>query len=262
MATRWRTAWITGASTGIGREVALRLAQRGVRVAVSARSTERLAELAAAHEGILAVPLDVTDRAAVADAHALIRDRLGSLDLAVLNAGVWQPVPATRIDATAAANAMAVNYLGIVNALEPLVPAMVAERSGQIALVASVAGYRGLPQAAAYAPSKAAVIALAETLRLELQGHGITVQVVNPGFVATPMTAVNEFPMPFLIEAGDAADRIVRGLERGRFEIAFPWQLVAILKLLRTAPYAVYFRLARLALPPQRKPGDGRAAGD
>jgi short-subunit dehydrogenase len=249
MTRTWRTAWITGASTGIGRELALQLARKGVKVAVSARSAERLSELATAHDGILPVPVDVTDRRAVADAHNLVQERLGPLDLAVLNAGVWHPVAASRIDADAAAGSMAVNYQGIVNALEPIVPAMVARRAGQIALVASVAGYRGLPQAAAYAPSKAAVIALAETMRLELDRHGIMVQVVNPGFVATPMTAVNEFPMPFLLQADDAANRIVRGLERGRFEIAFPWQLVTILKLLRILPYRAFFPVARRALP-------------
>ena len=139
---------------------------------------------------------------------------------------------------------MEVNYFGIVNALEPLIPAMIATARGHIALVASVAGYRGLPKAAAYAPSKAAVINLAEVLRLELSRHGIVVSLVNPGFVETPMTAVNDFPMPYMIKADDAAERILRGLEQGRFEIAFPWQLVAMLKLLRLLPNGLYLRIA------------------
>ena len=127
---------------------------------------------------------------------------------------------------------------------EPLIPAMANAGRGQLALVASVAGYRGLPKAAAYAPSKAAVISLAEVLRLELAGRGITVSLVNPGFVETPMTSVNKFPMPFIIKADDAADRIISGLARGKFEIAFPWQLVTMLKLLRMMPNALYLRLA------------------
>jgi short-subunit dehydrogenase len=139
---------------------------------------------------------------------------------------------------------MSVNYLGIVNALGALMPAMLAAGRGHIALVASIAGYRGLPKAAAYAPSKAAVISLAEVLRLELAPKGIIVSIVNPGFVDTPMTAVNEFPMPYIMKPNDAADRILRNLERGRFEIAFPWQLVSVLKILRMMPNALYLRLA------------------
>ncbi len=248
MTTPWRTAWITGASSGLGRELALRLAHEGVRVAVSARSAGKLGELTAAHSRLIAVPLDVTDRAAVAAAHDRVQAELGSIDLAVLNAGVWHPMKAREYDAERAAHSMAVNYFGIVNALEPLIPAMTSAGRGQIALVASVAGYRGLPMAAAYAPSKAAVISLAEVLRLELSRHGIVVSLVNPGFVATPMTAVNEFPMPFILEADDAADRIYRGLARGRFEIAFPWQLATMLKLLRVMPNAIFLRIARRML--------------
>ncbi len=244
MSVPWKTAWITGASTGIGRELVLKLARQGVCVAASARSADKLAELVSAHAGIVAVPVDVTDRAAVADAHARVVAALGAIDLAVLNAGVWHPMEAKAYDAGRAAQSMSVNYQGIANALEPLIPAMIAAGRGQLALVASVAGYRGLPKAAAYAPTKAAVISLAEVLRLELPRHGIVVSLVNPGFVQTPMTDVNEFPMPYIIKSGDAADRILRGLARGKFEIAFPWQLATIMKLLRLMPNSLYLRLA------------------
>ncbi|MFM9938289.1 MAG: SDR family NAD(P)-dependent oxidoreductase [Hyphomicrobiaceae bacterium] len=248
MAARWNTAWVTGASTGIGRELAVRLARDGVRVAISARSGDKLDELVRAHPELqgrlLAVPLDVTDRASVAAAHRLVVDALGSIDLAVLNAGVWHPMKAVEYDAVRAAQSMEVNYFGIVNVLEPLVPAMINRGNGQLALVASVAGYRGLPMAAAYAPTKAAVISLAEVLRLELAQHNIVVSLVNPGFVETPMTAVNTFPMPFILKVEDAAERIIRGLESGRFETAFPWPLVAILKTMRVMPNWLYLRLA------------------
>lgn len=240
----WRTAWITGASTGIGRELALKLAARGVVVAASARSVTKLQELAAVRKGIIAFPLDVTARSEVATTHKGIVETLGAIDLAILNAGVWHPMPASAYDAARVADSMNVNYIGIANALEPLIPAMIAAGRGHIALVASVAGYRGLPKAAAYAPSKAAVISLGEVLRLELVRHGITVSVVNPGFVETPMTSVNDFPMPYIMKADDAADRIIKGLERGKFEIAFPWQLVTILKLLRLLPNGLYLRIA------------------
>ena len=248
MIARWKTAWITGASTGIGREIALILAQQGVRVAASARGAEELAGLARLSPNISPVPVDVTDVAAVVEAHGRIQAELGPIDLAILNAGVWDPLGAEDYSALRAAQSMTVNYTGIANALEPLLEAMIARRDGHVALVASVAGYRGLPKAAAYAPSKAAVISLAEALRLDLARHNVRVTLINPGFVETPMTSVNTFPMPFMITAPDAAQRIVRGLEKGKFEIVFPWQLAGMLKLLRVLPYPLYFSLARRLL--------------
>lgn len=249
MTLRWRTAWITGASTGIGRELALVLARQGVRVAVSARSANKLRELSQSQQNILAVPLDVTDPVAVAAAFTAITAEFGGIDLAVLNAGIWTPMPAKAYKAESAVRSMAINYAGIAHALEPLLADMLQRRSGHVALVASMAGYRGLHQAAAYAPSKAAVISLAEVLRLELAGSGVDVSVINPGFVDTPMTAVNTFPMPFKITAVDAAHRIVKGLDRRRFEVAFPWQLAALLKIARTLPYGLYFPLAKFSAP-------------
>jgi short-subunit dehydrogenase len=221
----------------------LQLARGGVRVAASARSAERLAELAMQQSNVSSVPLDVTQHEAVSAAWRTIVDTIGVPDLVVLNAGIWHPMDATQFDAAKAAESMSVNYGGVINAIESALPEMLARGTGQIALVASVAGYRGLPKAAAYAPSKAAVIALAESLRLDLAATGLTVSLVNPGFVETPMTAVNTFPMPFIIQADDAARRIIAGLQSGRFEIAFPWKLVAILKLLRVLPYRLYFGL-------------------
>ncbi len=239
----WKTAWITGASTGIGRELALQLARDGVRVAASARSADKLEALSRLHENIRAVPLDVTDRADVAAAYQRVIAAIGDIDLAILNAGIWHPMTSSEYNAEKARQSMEVNYFGIVNVLEPLIPAMIGHGRGQIALVASVAGYRGLPLAAAYAPSKAAVISLAEVLRLELSQHDIVVSLVNPGFVETPMTAVNTFPMPFMLKPDDAGRRILRGLESGRFEVAFPWPLVLILKALRIMPNWLYLRI-------------------
>jgi NADP-dependent 3-hydroxy acid dehydrogenase YdfG len=158
---RWKTAWITGASTGIGREMALLLAGQGVRVAASARNADKLADLAKDQPGIVPIPLDVTDRAAVARAYDVVRAQLGAVDLAILNAGIWGPMGAAYYRASRIEHSMAVNFGGIVNALEPLLADMIAIHAGHVALVASVAGYRGLPQALAYAPSKAAVISLA-----------------------------------------------------------------------------------------------------
>lgn len=244
MSGPWRTAWVTGASTGIGRELVIQLARQGVKVAASARSENRLEQLARDYPGVSAIPLDVTDPKAAIAAHERITTEGGPIDLAILNAGVWHPLKATEYDASLARDSMQVNYNGIANVLQPLIAGMVATGRGHIALVASVAGYRGLPTAAAYAPTKAAVISLAEVLRLELSRHGIVVSIVNPGFVETPMTARNAFPMPYIIKADDAAARIIRGLQRGKYEIAFPWQLVLMLKLLRILPNGLYLRVA------------------
>jgi short-subunit dehydrogenase len=244
MTLPWTTAWITGASSGIGRELTLKLARHGVKVAASARSHGKLDDLAREHANIVPFPVDVTSREDVAVTAERVRGALGQIDLAVLNAGIWQPQSALAYSASAAAQSMSVNYLGVANALEALIPKMLGAEKGQLALVASVAGYRGLPKASAYAPSKAAVISLAEVLRLELARSGVTVSLVNPGFVSTPMTAVNDFPMPFIISADDAAERIIRGLARGKFEITFPLPLVLMLKVLRMLPNALYLRIA------------------
>ena len=196
----WRSYWRPGRPRG----------------GVSARNAEKLEELVRLHPGIVAAPVDVTDAASVAAAYACISRQIGPIDLAVLNAGTWDPMEAGDYAAARAMRSMAVNYGGIANALEPLLADMIARQSGHLALVASVAGYRGLPKAAAYAPSKAAVISLAEVLRLDLARHGVDVSLVNPGFVDTPMTAVNTFPMPFKLSAQDAAQRIVAGLDRAQ----------------------------------------------
>ena len=252
--TSWRTAWITGASTGIGRELALRLSSAGVRVAATARSREKLEDLSGLSPGIVGIPADVSVPQQMIEAHAAAATAIGPIDLAILNAGVWHPMDADGYDAGLAMQSMCVNYGGLVNALAPLLPAMIARGNGHIAVMASVAGYRGLPKAIAYGPTKAAAISLAEVLRIELAPRGITVSVINPGFVETPMTAVNMFPMPFMITTEEAADRILRGLAKGKFEIAFPWQTVAMLKLLRALPNFIYLSIAG------KMTGNGRAS--
>ena len=233
--------WITGASAGIGREVALRLAASGATVAVSARSSAKLSELAALLPNIRAYPLDVVDPAASRATAAAIERDLGPIDLAILNAGVWHPMSAATFDAEAVTNAMAVNFTGVTNALAPLLPAMTGRKSGHIAIVASVAGYRGLPVAVAYAPSKAALISLAETLYPDLMDHNVKVTIINPGFVETTMTEVNTFPMPFMVTVERAADSIIKGLIRGKFEIVFPWRMKMVAKFSRILPYWLFF---------------------
>ncbi|MFZ0788873.1 MAG: SDR family NAD(P)-dependent oxidoreductase [Chromatiaceae bacterium] len=247
MSSAPRSAWITGASQGIGRALALELAGRGARVAVSARGASALTELAQHHAGLRPEPLDVTDAQAVATAMARIEESQGPLDLVVLNAGIYQPLPGGLAEPRVFAEHMAVNYQGVVNGLCAVLPGMRERARGQVAVVASLAGYRGLPQAAAYGPTKAALINLAETLRLELRGSGVDLRLVNPGFVATRLTAQNRFAMPSILTPEDAARRILAGLAGSRFEIAFPFGFATWMWLLRLLPYRLYFPLvARL----------------
>ncbi len=236
--------WITGASMGIGEALALRLARDGAEIVASARSADKLTALAAAGGGrIVPWPVDITDHAAVQDAVTRIEAEHGPIDLAVLNAGTHRPVSAAEFTAGGLRELMEVNVLGTAACLEALMPRMIARRSGRIAVVASVAGYRGLPTSAYYGATKAALINLTESLKFDLDRAGVTIQLVDPGFVKTPLTDRNDFPMPFLVSAEFAADRIARGLRSGRFEIAFPRAFVAILKLLRLLPYGLYFPL-------------------
>lgn len=244
----WKTAWITGASSGIGLELARLLDGKVAHLAVSARSQDKLSKLAAQCKNVVSYPLDVTDANAVADSVGDIEAAAGPIDLAVLNAGVWQLMDVAELDLKAIRTGIEVNYMGVVHAIDALLPGMLARGAGQIAIVASVAGYRGLPRSAAYGPTKAALINLAETLRTELAPRGITVSVVNPGFVDTPMTRDNPFPMPNIISAKDAAQSLLAGLERRKFEIIFPRAFVFAMKLLRLLPNAMYFWVARTFL--------------
>jgi short-subunit dehydrogenase len=242
----WKVIWITGASTGIGRELALRLAAQNVKVAVSARSPGKLAELEAASANIKAYPLDVSDLAASKTVAAAITADLGPIDLAILNAGVWYPMEAATFKSTTIQESMAINFFGVTNALEFLLPTMLARKSGHVAIVASVAGYRGLPVAPAYAPTKAALISLAESLYLDLADQNVKVTVVNPGFVDTPMTKVNTFPMPFLISTDRAVDTIIKGLIRGKYEIVFPWPMMLLAKFTQMMPNKLFFGFIKL----------------
>ena len=243
----WRAqrVWILGASSGIGAALAQALLAKGARVALSARRGDELARLAGTTGNALALPLDLADAAAFAGALERLMRAWGGLDLVVFCAGTWTPMAATRLDADAIARTLVVNLQAPMSACATLVPRLLARGGGAIAFVSSVSGYRGLPQAAAYGASKAGLSHFAETLHLELAPRGISVYLINPGFVATPMTAGNAFRMPALITPEEAADEILAGLARSGFEIHFPRRFTFWLKLLRLLPYRVYFPLAR-----------------
>lgn len=248
--TGWkgRRAWLVGASSGIGRATASALHARGAQVVVSARNAAALQEFAAQHPGSQAVALDTTNRAAVQAAATELLAQ-GPLDLVCYCAGTYQPLRATAFDLGAMLQHQQVNVTGALHVLDAVLPALLqaarAGRPGHLSLVGSVAGYRGLPQGLAYGPTKAALIHLAETLYLDLHDLGLGVSLVNPGFVETPLTAANEFPMPALVSPAQAASAIVRGWERGAFEIHFPKRFTHVMKLLRLLPYQLYFPAVR-----------------
>ncbi|WP_374353049.1 SDR family NAD(P)-dependent oxidoreductase [Limnohabitans sp.] len=241
---RGKRVWLVGASTGIGRALAEQLHALGATVIVSARKMDALQAFADQHPGSIALPLDVTDGAAVQAATEAAM-AAGPLDLVCYCAGHYHAMRATAIDLPDLLRHHEVNTVGALHVLAAVTPAMVARGQGHISLVSSVAGFRGLPQSLAYGPTKAALINLAETLYLDLQPHGLGVSVINPGFVETPLTAQNEFHMPALITPETAAQAIVQGWARGEFDVHFPKRFTRLMKLLRLLPYPLYFAVVR-----------------
>ncbi len=234
--------WITGASSGIGAALANEMTDRGAIVAISARREESLNEVSAGRMSV--VPVDVTDLDAVTAAADRVRIELGGIDMVVLNAGTWQQVRLADLEPAAFAEHLDVNVMGTVNCLAAVIGPMLAARSGTVAIVASVAGYRGIPGALAYGASKAALINLSESVRAEASRKGVRVVTVNPGFVKTPMTASNTFPMPFLIDVDEAARQIANGLASTRQEIVFPVPMAIVMKIVRVLPVRLWTLLS------------------
>lgn len=244
----WKTVWITGASSGIGRELALRIAEMGCTVAASARSVEKLAELEKLHPNIKPFPLDVEDAAATQAVFTAIETAHGPVDLAILNAGIWQQMIVSDFSAARAKRSMSVNYFGVLHAMEPAMAAFVQRGRGHLALVSSVAGYRGLMKGAAYCPTKAALNSLSEALYPHLLRKGVKLTVICPGYVKTPMTDVNTFPMPFIIPVEEAVRTIIDGLKREKYEIVFPWKMMLLMKTLRAIPHRLFFWLVNIGI--------------
>lgn len=245
-------AWIIGGSSGLGAASARMLAARGWTVVISGRRQDRLAEVATASDRIHPLPLDITDLDAVRVAVAQVVATHGRIDLFVFGAAGWQPSPVGDYNFERFQQAVDTNLLGLVRIANPVVEQMTRQGSGQFVVVASVAGYFGLPRAAAYNSTKGALINLCQTMRTELKPRGIAVRMVCPGFFKSELTAKNDFPMPFLLETEEAAQRMVAGiLDSSRFEIVFPRRLVWPLKLLRMLPYPVFFALTDRMMPPR-----------
>lgn len=247
-----KVVWITGASSGIGRALALKMAAENWRVAASARSFDKLETLA---KETLSLPgviypfaADITDDAEIETTLNRIERDCGAIDVAVLNAGTHLADQAATTTGAHVTGLMQLNVVGTVNCLHGVLQKMRGRGGGHIAIVSSLAGYGGLPGAAAYGASKAALINLTESLRPELDESGIKLQLVNPGFVKTPLTDRNDFAMPFLMEVEKAADVFYDGLMSDRFEITFPRRFALLMKLLRLLPYEFYFRITRRLL--------------
>lgn len=242
----WRglRVWLVGASSGIGEATASALHARGAQVLLSARSAALLQAFVQTHESAQAWPMDVTDAAAVAQAASDILAQ-GPLDMVVYCAGHYREMRASAMDMADLRQHLEINYVGALNVLHAVVPALIAQGRGHISLISSVAGFRGLPKSLAYGPTKAALTNLAETLYLDLQPLGLGVSVVHPGFVQTPLTARNQFSMPALITPEQAALAMIKDWERGAFDIHYPKRFTRWMKLLRLLPYRVYFPAVR-----------------
>lgn len=233
-----KVAWVIGGSSGIGAAVARELRSRGAVVAISARRQDQLAEVCAGT--MLAVPADVTDAASLAAAATRVRDELGPIDLAVLSAGYWQQMSARDWDTGIFDRHVQVNLTGMSNSIAAVLPDMMARHRGVIAGISSVAGYRGLSGSEAYGATKAGQINLLEALRIHLGRSGVRVVTICPGFVRTELTAGNDFPMPFIIDADTAGRSICDGLERERTEIVFPLRMALLMKAARLVPVSLW----------------------
>lgn len=231
--------WLVGASEGLGLALARQMQAEGAHLILSARNAERLASVCADLPGALAVPLDVGDSAAVARLGA----ELGPLDGMVWLAGVYWPMSAQDLDATRLEAMCDVNFTGCARVLAAVLPAMLARGQGHIVLTGSLSGFRGLPGALGYQASKAGVMALAESLYADLRGSGIRVQLANPGFIRTRLTALNAFRMPFLMEPEAAAAEILRLMRSRRFSRSFPSAFAALFRLAQFLPNWAYYPL-------------------
>lgn len=241
-----KSVWLVGASTGIGAALARALHARGARVAVSARSRDKLRSLAVTHPGMVPIAVDVLDPASLQQARRELLAQFGSLDFVLFCAGRYTPMRADEgFDLAACTAEWQTNYQGALHLLDAVLPQLLRQRSGHLSLVSSVSGYRGLPKALAYGPTKAALINLAECLYFDLADHGIGVSVVCPGYVETPLTEQNDYHMPGLITADEAAGHILRGWQRGEFQMHFPKRFTAWVKALSHVGDSLYFRAVR-----------------
>lgn len=244
-----KTIWIIGASTGIGKSLALFMHYLGYKVVISARSADKLDEIAKSDPiNLIPIPIDVTKFETVEAAFEKTKTAVGQIDYAVICAGSYIRDNPYKFDRKAYEETFNLNVMGTVNCLQVLVPEMLERNAGTIGIVSSVAGINGLPMAAAYGGSKAALINMAESLAPALKRKGVDLKLINPGFVATPLTDKNNFPMPFLISAEESARIIYKGLMSKKFEIIYPWKMAFLMKFIKALPYFIKFKLTSMVL--------------
>jgi short-subunit dehydrogenase len=234
--------WITGASTGIGKALAIKFAKNGWVVAASARREELLKQLSKINENIHSYPLDVTKIDNCKSITELIIKDLGQIDICVFGTGMHDPNSEKKFNLKKIREIMEVNYFGTMNCINSIYEYFSLKRSGQISIISSVAGYRGLPAAGAYCASKSALISFAESLYFDMIRKNVKVKVISPGFIKTPMTDQNDFPMPMIKSAEYAADKIYVGLlKKSGFEIHFPKAFTFLMKIIQILPNWLYF---------------------
>lgn len=244
-----RVTWLVGGSSGIGLAVAEGLLQAGECVVISARHLDGLADLAERYENrIQLVAVDVSLPETYQDALAQLFARWGRLDRVILNAADYQPMPLAEFDAGLFERLVKINFMGVIHGIDVVRQHFLQQGAGQIVVTASVAGFRGLPNAAPYGATKAALINMAESLAPEFARSGVALRVINPGFVRTPLTAKNDFEMPGIIEPKEAARLILKKLEKNGFELLVPTGFGFVMKLIRVLPYPLFFALSRRML--------------
>ena len=249
-----KTIWITGGSTGIGKALAIRFANEGWNVAISARRENLLTELSEKYENISPFPLDVTDKESCKRIFNQIKQKFGEIDICFFSTGTWDPKKEKDINVEQIENVFKINFFGTVNSIKAVEEYYKNRNEGTIAIVSSIAGYRGLPNSTGYGPSKSALNNLAESLYFDFGRHNVRVCLVSPGFIKTPMTDKNDFKMPFLKTPEFAADKIYDGLVNKKiFEIHFPKELTLTLKFFSILPYKLYFYLVKKLTKFQKK---------
>ncbi len=241
-----KTIWITGASSGIGKSLALKFANEGWQVAASARREDLLNQLSESNQNISPFPLDVTNRENCEEIFEKIKNKFENIDTCFFSTGTWDPKKEKEIDIDQMKKVMEVNFFGTLNCIKAVEMYFKEKKNGNISIVSSIAGYRGLPNSTGYGASKAALNNLAESLYFDFGRYNVRVSLISPGFIKTPMTDKNQFKMPFLKTPEFAAEKIYNGLINGSsFEIDFPKELTLILKFLKILPDSVYFKLIR-----------------
>ena len=243
MSENQKKIWITGASTGIGKAVAEKFSKEGWKVAISARRAELLKNIAQ-DNNIFDYPLDVTDEKKVSEVFKKILEDFKNIDLCIFGAGTYEPKLEKEINQEQIRKTMEVNFFGVVNCIKAVEEYFKNIKNGHISIVSSIAGYRGLPNSSGYGPSKAALSNLTESLYFDFKKHNVRISLVSPGFIKTPLTDKNEFPMPFIKSPEFAADKMFNGLTKSKaFEIHFPKALTILLKIFRVLPYKIYLFL-------------------